>query len=144
MTRHRRFRKGLTLLELLAAVIVFSMVAAAGVSVVREATSSGDAWRHSSRALDVLEEWRREHEQGASQDEVPIEWLTTEVSGVRWRVLTSDVFDEEQPHAESRDLQVAVLRVVVERTDVNGHTEIVHESHLFRAPPEDDTTGGAP
>jgi len=144
MTRHDHKRRGLTLLELLAAVIVFSIVAAAGVSVVRAATNSGDAWRHTARAIEMMERWRAEVGQDADQGGEPIEWMTTDQSGARWRISTSDEFSGAEPEEDSRELSVGIRHVIVERTDITGHAEVVHEAHLFIPVPDDESFGGAP
>ncbi len=79
-------RRGLTLVELLAALVILSAVSAAGVSILRESTAAA---RRASLLLDamaVLEQWEQETHAEKASVESTSTWLWTDAAGRHWRV----------------------------------------------------------
>ncbi|MCA9280845.1 MAG: prepilin-type N-terminal cleavage/methylation domain-containing protein [Phycisphaeraceae bacterium] len=77
-----RSHRGLTLVELLAAIVILSAMAAAAVSVQRDATSAARHAQHTNEALHVLDRWRSLPVSSNQQDK----WSWTDEDGVTWSV----------------------------------------------------------
>ncbi|MEQ9617532.1 MAG: prepilin-type N-terminal cleavage/methylation domain-containing protein [Phycisphaerales bacterium] len=144
MSARPHSRGGLSLVELLAAVIVLSIVAATGVSILREMRLAQDSWQHRSRAPEVLDQWRAEQPDAAT-GEVPNIWITTDDSGAQWRVSVTESDGAQSTHAEeSRLLDVAFRLVTVQRTGASGVSTTEFEVDLFVEQEADPSEVSAP
>lgn len=81
-----RRRKGLTLIELLAAVMILSAVAAAGVRLTTESRAAVHSVNLRLDAITALERWRAESKNLGD----PEEWRWTDGAGRHWRIRTFD------------------------------------------------------
>lgn len=136
-------RRGLTLIELLAATMILSAVVAAGVAVLKEARAAMPDERATREALSVLERWRVESRQ---EPDEPWQWASPE--GERWRVRVEE--PDAQPDADDHDdadplrlkLQWAVIRV--ERSDERGEMREVLALPVLRRAGAADAIGAEP
>ncbi|MCA9304924.1 MAG: type II secretion system protein [Phycisphaerales bacterium] len=115
---------GLTLVELLAAIIILSAMAAAAVSVQRDATSAARRAQRTNDALDVLQRCRSLPPQHSTS--IPPsqqhEWSWTDEDGVTWLVRV-DTSGQESANDESHDHDLDAIpweTIVVDRFDATS------------------------
>lgn len=126
-----RTRPGLTLVELLAAAVILSAMAAAAVSVQRDAATAAASARQRNQALDVLELWR-----SISVDQQS-DWHWNDAQNAAWRVrIEPDSNGSPEPRRDAGDLESLPWEsVIVERRDATVG-DFIEALRLYRpAPP---------
>jgi len=132
----RRRPFGMTLLELLAAVIVLSIVASAGTSIVRETSSAGDAWREKIRFAEIIERWRAEMNVRTEENRFD-EWSVTGSGGMHWRITAINEPIEPGDEDGTRALRVALRGYSMERAPSSSAQRSTVVFHRIVVPAND-------
>lgn len=132
-------RPGLTLVELLAAVVILAAVAVAGAAALREARAAGESSKRMFKAVEVLERWRAVSESGVE----PPPWSWTDENGHKWRVRT----DRPDTAAAPTEAPIAARwgRDIVEaHNPATGAYETILSCRRLLPPLPADGQNGAP